>query len=112
LTKFLFENDIIFEWIEIKKTHICVYSKPNNSPIWAVINVKNKALVKSLGKRIKELRKEKGLSQEDLSNEAEVPLSQIGRMERGEINPTISTLFVISKALEIDLKHLVDVKVK
>ena len=77
-----------------------------------MINVKNKALVKALGKRIKEIRKEKGLSQEDLSNEAEVPLSQIGRMERGEINPTISTLFIIAKALGVELKYLLDIKIK
>lgn len=96
----------------MKITHICVYSKPNNSPIWAVINVKNKTLIKALGKRIKELRKEKGLSQEDLSNEAEVPLSQIGRLERGEINPTISTLFVLANALEIELKALLDFKLQ
>jgi transcriptional regulator with XRE-family HTH domain len=77
-----------------------------------VINVKNKALIKSLGERIKRLRNEKGVSQEELANEADIPLSQIGRIERGETNPTISSLYVISQALEIELKHLVDVKSK
>jgi transcriptional regulator with XRE-family HTH domain len=75
-----------------------------------VINVKNKAIVKAVGERIRELRTERGLSQEDLANEAEVPLSQIGRIERGENNPTISTLYVIALALEVELKVLVDVK--
>jgi transcriptional regulator with XRE-family HTH domain len=75
-----------------------------------VINVKNKTLIKALGKRIKELRHEKELSQEDLSYEADIPLSQIGRIERGETNPTISTLYVIANALDTDLKHLVDIK--
>ena len=75
-----------------------------------MINVKNKGLVKSLGKRIKELRLAKGFSQEDLANEADIPLSQVGRIERGETNPTISTLFVIAIALKIDLKTLVDFK--
>jgi transcriptional regulator with XRE-family HTH domain len=77
-----------------------------------VINVKNKALIKAIGIKIRELRIKNKLSQEDLSNEAEVPLSQIGRLERGENNPTISTLFVIAKALSVDLKTLVDVKMK
>ena len=63
------------------------------------------------GNRIRSLRIEKGLSQEDLANEAEVPLSQIGRIERGENNPTISTLYVISEALGIELKKLVDFKI-
>jgi transcriptional regulator with XRE-family HTH domain len=75
-----------------------------------VINVKNKAIVKAVGERIRELRTERGLSQEDLANEAEVPLSQIGRIERGENNPTISTLYVIALALEVELTVLVDVR--
>jgi len=74
-----------------------------------VINVKNRKLIKAIGDHIRSLRIEKGLSQEDLANEAEVPISQIGRIERGETNPTISTLYVISEALEIELKKLVDV---
>lgn len=49
------------------------------------------------------------MSQEDLANEADIPLSQIGRIERGETNPTISTLFVIAEALKVTLKQLVDV---
>lgn len=75
-----------------------------------MINVKNRELVKALGDRIQKLRKKQGLSQLDLANEADVPLSQIGRIERGENNPTISTLYVIANALKVDLKTLVDVK--
>jgi transcriptional regulator with XRE-family HTH domain len=77
-----------------------------------VINVKNKALIKSLGERIRRLRNEKGISQEELANEADIPLSQIGRIERGETNPTISSLYVISQALDIELKNLVDIKIR
>jgi transcriptional regulator with XRE-family HTH domain len=77
-----------------------------------VINVKNKALVKAIGERIREHRLSLDMTQEDLANEAEVPLSQIGRIERGENNPTISTLYVLAKALNTELKLLVDVKAK
>lgn len=73
-----------------------------------MINVKNKTLIKSLGTRIRELRILKGISQEALANEADIPLSQVGRIERGENNPTISTLWVISEALGIKLKDLLD----
>lgn len=75
-----------------------------------MINVKNKGLIKAVGARIRNLRIQKGISQEDLANEADIPLSQVGRIERGENNPTISTLYVIARALEIELKALVDVK--
>jgi len=77
-----------------------------------VINVKNKPLVKAVGKRIRELREAKRYSQEDLANEADIPLSQVGRIERGEINPTISSLFAISEALQTELKNLVDIRLK
>jgi transcriptional regulator with XRE-family HTH domain len=77
-----------------------------------VINIKNRKLIKAVGNHIRSLRIEKGISQEQLANEADIPLSQVGRIERGETNPTISTLFVISEALGVELKKLVDLKVK
>ena len=76
-----------------------------------MINVKNKEIIKAVGSRIRELRVQSGISQEALSNEADIPLSQIGRIERGETNPTISTLYVIAQALGTELKELVDIKV-
>lgn len=76
-----------------------------------VINIKNKELVVAVGNRIRDLRKERNISQEELANEADIPLSQIGRIERGETNPTISTLYAISNALDINLKTLLDIKV-
>jgi transcriptional regulator with XRE-family HTH domain len=76
-----------------------------------VINVKNKKLLKAIGLRIRELRKQKKLSQEELSYKSELMLSQIGRIERGETNPTISTLYVLAEALEVELKDLVDVNI-
>jgi transcriptional regulator with XRE-family HTH domain len=77
-----------------------------------VINVKNKALIKAIGEKVQLLRKKNHWSQEDLANEADIMLSQIGRIERGETNPTISTLAVLADALGVELKDLVDVKGK
>lgn len=66
--------------------------------------------MKALGKRIKELRKVQGLSQEDLSYEADIPLSQVGRIERGEINSTISTIDAIASALHVEMKEVFNFK--
>lgn len=77
-----------------------------------MINVKNRKLVKAIGERIRSFRLELQISQEELANEADIPLSQIGRIERGETNPTISTLFVIAEALKIDLSVLLNFKSK
>lgn len=50
----------------------------------------------------------KNMSQEDLAYTADIPVNQIGRIERGEINTTISTLKVIADALKVKLTELVD----
>ena len=74
-----------------------------------VINVRNYDLVKAVGDKVREIRLSKNISQEELSYDSDLPLSQIGRIERGENNPTISSLYAIAKALDTDLKSLVDI---
>lgn len=73
-----------------------------------VINIKNQEFISAFGNSLRKLRIEAKLSQEDLANDSNIPLSQIGRIERGEINTTISTLFVLSKALNIEVKDFFD----
>jgi len=68
-----------------------------------MINVKDKAFNILFGDNLRKIRKRKKLSQENLAYDANIPISQVGRIERGEINTTISTIFALSKALE--LKH-------
>ena len=71
-----------------------------------MINVKDKKFIKAFGKNLKKIRKEVGLSQEELANDADIPLSQIGRIERGEINTTISTVYVLASALKVNIAEL------
>jgi len=71
--------------------------------------VRDSKLLVQFGKRLKEIRISKGLSQEQLANDADIPINQIGRIERGEINPSLSTLNSIAKACEIPLSKLVDI---
>ena len=59
-----------------------------------------------LGMRIRYLRKQKGMSQLDLSLEAEVNKNYISDLERGSRNPSILLLERICKALDIDLATL------
>lgn len=54
-----------------------------------------------LAKRLKEIRAEKGISQEELAYRSELTLSQIARIETTKTNPTLSTLFKIIRTLEI-----------
>lgn len=69
-------------------------------------NVRDIEFIKAFGINLKKLRTENKVSQEELANSSDIPISQIGRIERGEINTTISTVYAISKALEINIKEL------
>lgn len=68
-----------------------------------MINIKNDEVIKAFGRRLRDLRISNDLSQEQLANMAEIPLSQVGRIERGEINPTLSTISALSTALKIKI---------
>jgi len=54
-----------------------------------------------VGANIKRLRKERGLSQEVLAGEAGLAMRHIGRIERGEGNPTVSMLAKIATVLGV-----------
>lgn len=58
------------------------------------------------GDRVRELRKVKGLSQEDLSFKAELHRTYIGMIERAEKNITLTNIEKIAKALDVDIKEL------
>ncbi|MFO7743754.1 MAG: helix-turn-helix domain-containing protein [Psychroflexus sp.] len=63
---------------------------------------------KFLSKRVKELRRRKGLSQEELTENSGLSLRTIQRIENGETEPTGDTLKRISKALNVNPEELTD----
>ena len=67
---------------------------------------KDKAFLIEFGKRLKKLRKEKGVSQAQLAFEADIQISQISRIERGLINTTIVNAKLLSKILDVPITHL------
>lgn len=73
---------------------------------------KSKILIQ-IGKRIKEVRESKGISQIELVGrmEGNIDATNISRIESGRTNPTIITLYRISTALEISLSELLQMKV-
>jgi transcriptional regulator with XRE-family HTH domain len=54
-----------------------------------------------LAKNIRSLRKERGLSQESLADEAGLHRTYIGSVERAERNVSIDSIEKISKALKV-----------
>ena len=67
---------------------------------------KDQNLLNEIGEKIREIRLSKNISQESLANEVEIDYSQINRMELGKVNFSISYLYRIAKALEVDPKEL------
>ncbi len=65
---------------------------------------------KFLGERLRELRKQRGLSQERLGDGASLSGKFIGEVERGEKSISIDSLYKVSVALEVPLRHLTDVR--
>jgi transcriptional regulator with XRE-family HTH domain len=59
-----------------------------------------------IGKKIKEIRELKGISQQDLAAKCNFEKSNMSRLEAGKVNSTISTLQKVSNALEIDIVEL------
>jgi len=63
--------------------------------------------VKSLiGNRIRQLRKEKGLSQEKLGFESGLHCTHIGSIERGQKNWSIETLIKVANGLNVEIGEL------
>lgn len=60
----------------------------------------------SFGKRVQELRKTKGISQEELASFAGVHRTYIGMIERAEKNITLCNIEKIANALNISISDL------
>ena len=64
-------------------------------------------LEKVFGVVLKQLRTGKGISQESLAYDSELDRTFISLLERGERQPTISTLFKLAKSLGIKPSDIV-----
>ena len=64
--------------------------------------------LKKIGARIREMRTERGLSQEALAFESGVAVNSIATIERGEANPSVAVLLSIARVLKVKLRDLVD----
>lgn len=61
---------------------------------------------KALGENLRKIRTEKGLTQEYISLESGISRSHIAMIEAGKRDVTISTLFKISRALNVTLSNI------
>ena len=69
-------------------------------------NLDRNTILINFGNKLRITRLAKGFTQEQLANELGIEISQISRIERGVINTSITTLYSISKVLNVDISEL------
>lgn len=63
-------------------------------------------IARQFGKRVRSLRKERGLSQEEFAAQCELDPSYVGGIERGERNPALKNIARIADTLKVRVRDL------
>lgn len=63
-------------------------------------------IARELGERLRAYRTQRGWSQEELAERADLHTTYIGQLERGEKNATIESISKVAAALDISLSKL------
>jgi transcriptional regulator with XRE-family HTH domain len=71
-------------------------------------NTADTALLKRLGRQLRQRREKAGKSQDALANDSGLHRTYVGAVERGERNPTILTLSRYAAGLGLTVADLVD----
>jgi transcriptional regulator with XRE-family HTH domain len=66
-----------------------------------------KDILINFGEKVREIRKGKGLSQEELAHKADLHRTYIGMIERAEKNITLLNIEKVANALEVNIKELI-----
>ena len=69
----------------------------------------DKEIIILVGKNIRKIRKEKGITQEQLAFDCNFEKSTISRIEAGRANLTLKTMVKLSQSLGVELTDLVDI---
>jgi transcriptional regulator with XRE-family HTH domain len=73
-----------------------------------VINNRDKKKLKAFGKHLRKVRLDAGLSQEELNFRSELSKNMVGNIERGEVNPTLTTIESLASGMGVSKKKLMD----
>jgi transcriptional regulator with XRE-family HTH domain len=79
-------------------------SRPRSTPL------PTSELARSLGRRLRYLRAQKGVTQAELSGRAATGRAHLSKLERGRILPRYSTLARLAACLGVDVGELVRVQ--
>jgi transcriptional regulator with XRE-family HTH domain len=65
-----------------------------------------------IGKKIRKIREQQGVSQQDLAAWCNIEKSNLCRIEAGRTNLTLKSLFKISNVLGVHIRELLDVELE
>ena len=68
----------------------------------------DRSIEKFFGLVLQQLRKERGLSQEELGFESGYHRTYISLLERGKKSPSLQTIFQLAKALKVEPSEIVE----
>jgi len=68
--------------------------------------ISDSKILEKFGESVRQLRKEKDISQEELAHRANLHRTYIGMIERAEKNITLLNIERIAKALDVDITVL------
>jgi len=68
--------------------------------------MRDETLQKKVGKRIREIRELKNISQQELAAKCNFENPNMSRLESGRVNSTLSTLNKVAKGLEVNIVEL------
>ena len=66
----------------------------------------NKAQRLKTGKKLRQLRKDAHLTQDELADKAQIDVTTVARTERGDTSVTIDTASKLAKALKVSLTDI------
>lgn len=70
--------------------------------------MKKEVFQKKLGEKVSQIREKMGITQSELALRCDKDRQSLGRLEKGNINPTAYYLFEIAKELQVPVKELLD----
>jgi len=70
-------------------------------------NPETQKIREAFGIVLRQKRKERGYSQEELAHRAGIAMRYVSLLERNQRQPTISTLYLLCKALEVSMSEFV-----
>ena len=66
----------------------------------------NTKILQNFGKQMKAIRKDKGLTQEQLAEKIGIHPTYVGKIENGKSNLSLLMLFKISRAVDVRLSEI------